>query len=97
MLEKLAEYRKALAAFLVPALTILGLSFSATSDGGPAITPAEWVAIAIAALGTSAIVGVVPNALTTGQKVKLALRTKRQVNADSQAALAKAGLPPLAD
>jgi len=57
MIQKIAEYRKAIAAFLVPALTVLGASLA---DG--VISAQEWVAIAIAALGTSIIVGAVPNA-----------------------------------
>lgn len=54
--QKVAEYRKALAAFLVPALTALGV---ALADG--AVSPAEWVGIAVAALGSSATVALVPN------------------------------------
>lgn len=59
MLEKIAEYRKAIAAFLVPALVVLG---SALLDGN--VTAAEWISIAIAALGTSVTVGAVPNDYT---------------------------------
>lgn len=46
--DKIAEYRKAIAGFLVPALGALGV---ALEDG--AISPTEWVAIAVAALGSS--------------------------------------------
>jgi len=56
MIQKIAEYRKAIAAFLVPALVVLG---AALADG--AVSPQEWIAVAIAALGTSTIVGAVPN------------------------------------
>lgn len=56
MIEKIAEYRKAVAAFLVPALIVLG---GALTDG--VVTPEEWVAIVIAALGTGAAVYAVPN------------------------------------
>jgi len=56
MIDKIAEYRKAIAAFLVPALVVLGASLA---DG--VVSPQEWVAIVIAALGTSAVVGAVPN------------------------------------
>lgn len=67
MIDKIAEYRKAIAAFIVPALVVLG---SAVADG--TITAQEWIAVAIAALGTSALVGVVPNALTDEQVRKSA-------------------------
>ena len=67
MIEKLTEYRKAIAAFLVPALVVLGAAFA---DG--AVSVQEWIAVAIAALGTSAIVGAVPNALTVTQRADLA-------------------------
>ena len=56
MAETVREYRKAIAAFIVPALVVLG---AALSDG--VISPQEWVAIAVAALGTSAAVGAVAN------------------------------------
>jgi len=62
MFDKIAEYRKAIAAFLVPALTVLGASLV---DG--VVTAQEWIAVAIAALGTSVVVGAVPNALTDQQ------------------------------
>ena len=54
--EKIAEYRKAVAGFAVPALVALGV---ALGDG--TVTLGEWVTVAIAALGTSAAVAVVPN------------------------------------
>lgn len=57
MVQKISEYRKAIAGFLVPALTVLGASLV---DG--VVTPQEWIAVAIAALGTSAVVAAVPNA-----------------------------------
>ena len=56
MIDKIAEYRKAIAAFIVPALIVLGASLA---DG--VVSPQEWIAIAIAALGTSVAVGYVPN------------------------------------
>lgn len=56
MLDKISEYRKAIAAFLVPALTTLA---AALADG--VVTPEEWVWIAVAALGTSGVVAAVPN------------------------------------
>jgi len=59
MIQKIAEYKKAIAAFIVPALVVLG---AALADG--AVSPQEWVAIAIAAFGTSVAVGAVPNRAT---------------------------------
>jgi hypothetical protein len=59
--ERVAEYRKAIAGFLVPALAVLGTSLFAGSDGGTTITASEWVTIAIAALGTSSAVAIVSN------------------------------------
>lgn len=67
MFDKLAEYRKAIAAFIVPALVVLSASLA---DG--AITAQEWIAVAIAALGTSVAVGAIPNALTDAQVIKSA-------------------------
>jgi hypothetical protein len=61
LLEKLAEYRKAVAGLLVPALVIFGGSLLETSDGKGAVTPFEWVTIVIAALGTSGTVAIVAN------------------------------------
>ncbi len=63
MLDKLTQYRKALAAILVPALIVLG---AALVDG--VVTWQEWVAIAIAGLGTGAAVAGVPNAITAKQE-----------------------------
>ena len=56
MIDKIAEYRKAIAAFLVPALVVFA---AALADG--VVTDQEWVAVVIAALGTSLTVGVVRN------------------------------------
>ena len=56
MIDKVAEYRKAIAAFIVPALVVLG---AALADG--VISAQEWIAVAIAALGTSVAVGAIPN------------------------------------
>lgn len=57
MIEKITEYRKAIAGFIVPALVVLGASLA---DG--VVSAQEWIAVAIAALGTSVAVGVIPNA-----------------------------------
>lgn len=68
MIDKIAEYRKAIAAFVVPALIVLAASFA---DG--TVTVQEWIAVAIAALGTSVAVGAIPNVVTTAQIVKSAV------------------------
>lgn len=56
MIDKINEYRKAIAAFVVPALVVLAASYA---DG--VVTVQEWIAVVIAALGTSVAVGAVPN------------------------------------
>jgi hypothetical protein len=56
MVDKIAEYRKAIAALLVPALVTLA---AAVADN--VVTPEEWIWVAIAALGTSAAVSAIPN------------------------------------
>ena len=61
MFDKIAEYRKAIAAFLVPALTVLGAAALPDTDGVVRITLNEWIAVAIAALATSGFVAAVPN------------------------------------
>lgn len=66
MIDKIAEYRKALAGLLVPALLVLGASLLPDALGVVSVTATEWVAIAIAALGTSVAVGVVKNEPYTG-------------------------------
>jgi hypothetical protein len=62
MIDKITQYRKAIAAVLVPALITLA---QALADG--VVTPEEWIWVAIAALGTGAVVGAVPNTLTNHQ------------------------------
>lgn len=66
MLDKLTQYRKAIAAFLVPGLTVLGYSLA---DG--VVTWQEWIAVAIASLSASAAVAVVPNAITARQEAHI--------------------------
>lgn len=61
ILDKLSEYRKAIAALLVPPLALLGVALTAGSDGRDAVTPTEWVGIAIAALTGSLVVYAIPN------------------------------------
>lgn len=59
--DRIAEYRKAIAALAIPALVVVVSSLQGGSDGGTSITVAEWVTIVIAALGTSGLVAAVPN------------------------------------
>lgn len=66
MINKISQYRKAIAAFVVPALVTLA---GALTDG--VVTPEEWIWVAIAALGTGGIVTAVPNALTDKQIEKI--------------------------
>lgn len=67
MIDQIAEYRKAIAAFLVPALVTLA---SALTDG--VVTPEEWIWVVVAALGTGSVVTAVPNAITKKQYAQLA-------------------------
>ena len=59
--EKIAPYWKAVAAFLTPPVTALGVALTESSDGGTAVTATEWVGIALAALATGTVVYAVPN------------------------------------
>lgn len=56
LLARLAPYRKAVVAFLVGGLTV---AWTALADG--AVSPQEWVGIALGALGTPASVYAVAN------------------------------------
>jgi hypothetical protein len=60
--RRIDEARKAVAALVVPGLVVLGSALLEGSDGGSAVTAAEWVAVAIASLGTSGAVYSVRNA-----------------------------------
>lgn len=64
--DKVGEYRKAIAAFVVPALVVLGAALLPDADGTVVVTLNEWVGIAIAALGTTTAVGLVKNDPYTG-------------------------------
>lgn len=92
MIEKLAAYRKAIAAFIAPGIVVVIASLDTSSAGGSTITIAEWLYVALAILGTGAVVAAVPNALTSSQKLGIALRTPSEINADTQAARHRAGL-----
>jgi len=66
MIDKFNEYRKAVAAFLTPALLALGV---ALADG--TVSAQEWITIAIAALGTSIVVGAVGNKVPVSNKTPI--------------------------
>jgi hypothetical protein len=55
-MEKLAPYWKAVVGFIAPAAAILISSVLSGSDGGTAITAAEWVTAGCTAIITSASV-----------------------------------------
>jgi hypothetical protein len=56
LVQRIDEARKAIAGLLVPGLTVLGTAVLDGSDGGSRITTAEWIAVAIASLGTGGLV-----------------------------------------
>jgi hypothetical protein len=62
LVQRVDEARKAVAAFVVPALVALGSALLAGSDGGSGVSAAEWVTVVVAGLGTSGIVYEVRNA-----------------------------------
>ena len=107
MFDKLAEYRKAIAAFATPGIIIIIASLTPASDGGSTITISEWLYVILAILGTGTIVAAVPNALTTQQKAPIIrdairafetpapddYRTKTEQLADRSASRSRLGLP----
>lgn len=72
MFDKLAEYRKAIAAFATPGIIIIIASLTPASDGGSTITISEWLYVILAVLGTGTAVAAIPNALTATQKLAIA-------------------------
>lgn len=60
-LNNFPRYWKAFIAFIAPAAVIIGASTLSGSDGGSAITKAEWITAAVAAVVTSAGVGATKN------------------------------------
>jgi hypothetical protein len=56
MMDKINQARKAIAAFVLPALGVLG---GALTDGH--VSPEEWIAVAVAALVSSGLVYQVKN------------------------------------
>lgn len=54
-------YLKAVLGFITPGAVILGSAVTQASDGGSAITAAEWVTAAVACVVTGSLVFGVPN------------------------------------
>lgn len=61
ILERIAPYRKAVAALLAPAAVVLAAALLPGSDGGSAITSAELGTAVTAALGAAGVVYKVRN------------------------------------
>jgi len=105
-MEKLAEYRKAIAGFLTPGIVVVISALAPASDGGGAITVSEWLYVALAVLGTGTIVAAVPNTITDKQKAPIIRdairafetpskddpRTKTEQLADRNASRSRLGL-----
>lgn len=64
--ERVAEVRKAIAGFVVPALVVLGGALTDGSPGGSHVTAGEWLLVLIASLGTGATVYQARNAPAQG-------------------------------
>lgn len=62
MIETAGRYAKAIVGFLAPGIVVIGGALTAGSDGGSAITAAEWGTALVAAFGTGAAVALKGNA-----------------------------------
>ena len=60
MIEKIAPYWKAVVAFVVPGLALLA-TFITGDEGFGSVTTTEWIAVAVAVLGTPLAVFAVAN------------------------------------
>lgn len=67
MLHSLSPYWKAILGFLAPGAVIIGSAVTEASDGGTAITTAEWVTAVVTMIVTGAAVYGVPNKDPLGQ------------------------------
>lgn len=65
--QKINEARKAVAGFLVPGLVVLAAALRDGSDMGTAVSSAEWIEVAIAALATGGIVYGLKNGASPSQ------------------------------
>ncbi len=61
MHDKIAPYWKAVLAFVAPGAVVIGSAVTEASDGGTAITGAEWVTAIVACIVTGSAVYAVPN------------------------------------
>jgi hypothetical protein len=61
VVDLIARYRKAVLGFIAPGAVIIGSSVQTGSDGGSAITGAEWITAVVACIVTGAAVGAVGN------------------------------------
>lgn len=69
----LLPYLKAVVGLIAPGAVVIGAAVTAASDGGTAITGAEWVTAVVACIVTAAGVYVTPNALTKRARARLEL------------------------
>jgi len=60
-MDFIGRYWKAVVGFLIPAAVVITSAVQATSDGGTAVTKAEWITAACAAVITSGGVGLARN------------------------------------
>jgi hypothetical protein len=60
-LDKIRPYQKAVLGFIAPGAVVIGSAVTEASDGGTAITAAEWVTAVVAMIVTGAAVYTVPN------------------------------------
>lgn len=60
-MRKIEPYWKAVIGFVAPGAVVIGSAATAASDGGTAITGAEWVTAVVACIITGAAVYGVPN------------------------------------
>ena len=58
---RIRNYAKAIAGFIVPGLTVVGMALTGGSDAGSTITPSEWVNAVLASLATLTAVYAVSN------------------------------------
>jgi hypothetical protein len=61
VVDTIARYRKAVLGFIAPGAVIIGSAVTDSSDGGSAITGAEWITAVVACIVTGAAVGAVGN------------------------------------
>lgn len=60
-MNQIAPYWKAVVGFIVPGAVVIGSAVTEASDGGTAITTAEWITAVVACVVTSGAVYSTPN------------------------------------